>query len=218
MTSGRGRLTGDGHAVAVVCRSRSRPSSVGVLSVVARRRLALVLGLGALPGARAVDARSERGEGRGHETHVPAEQPPPFPQARLPSAHVGPSGPSGDPQPSAQGPPPAERLIAPLRLRRDFERLAIDGHVRTAGPIRVRRAADPDLDEARFAFALPRSVGTAVVRNRLRRRLREIVRQLDRADRVTPGRYLVIATPAATSASFDELHASMMPLIASSPS
>jgi len=109
-------------------------------------------------------------------------------------------------------------LIASLRLRRDFERLAIDGQVRTAGPIRVRRAPDPDLAAALVAFALPRSVGSAVVRNRLRRRMREIVRQFDGAGSVAPGRYLVIATPAATSASFDELRSFMMPLIASSTS
>jgi ribonuclease P protein component len=55
------------------------------------------------------------------------------------------------------------------------------------------------------AFAIGRKVGGAVVRNRLRRRLRSILRSLDLA----PGGYLVGVTPdpAASSLSFAQLSA-----------
>ena len=53
----------------------------------------------------------------------------------------------------------------------------------------------------RVAYAVPRTVGSAVVRNRLRRRLRAVTATLD----LSPGAYLISASPAAAGLSFDEL-------------
>lgn len=47
------------------------------------------------------------------------------------------------------------------------------------------------------AFAISRKVGSAVVRNRLRRRLRDELDGLARAHRLPTGAYLVALTPAA---------------------
>lgn len=58
-----------------------------------------------------------------------------------------------------------------------------------------------------LAFSIPRRVGTAVVRNRTRRRLREIFRQLERDDELRPGDYLVIVEPGAATLTFADLHA-----------
>lgn len=55
--------------------------------------------------------------------------------------------------------------------------------------------------DARVAYAVGRKVGGAVVRNRLRRRLREVVRATD----PSPGAYLVSAGPGALRISFEEL-------------
>ena len=44
------------------------------------------------------------------------------------------------------------------------------------GPLRVSYRATPT--DARVLFAVPKSVGTAVVRNRARRRVREALREL----------------------------------------
>lgn len=49
------------------------------------------------------------------------------------------------------------------------------------------------------AFAIGRKVGPAVVRNRLRRRLRDELAGLERADRLPAGAYLVALAPAAAS-------------------
>ena len=55
-------------------------------------------------------------------------------------------------------------------------------------------ARDDDGEVPRLGLAIPRAVGGAVERNRLKRRLREIWRTLD--DRVTPGRdYVLVARP-----------------------
>jgi ribonuclease P protein component len=46
-------------------------------------------------------------------------------------------------------------------------------------------------DVTRLAVALPRSVGSAVVRNRIRRRLRVVFRGLDELGQIPAGSYLV---------------------------
>jgi ribonuclease P protein component len=55
--------------------------------------------------------------------------------------------------------------------------------------------------DARVAFAVGRQVGTAVVRNRVRRRLRAAARDLD----LQPGAYLVGAGPEAVGLPYPEL-------------
>ena len=55
-----------------------------------------------------------------------------------------------------------ERPLMPASVRR--------------GPLRVSYRATPT--DARVLFAVPKSVGTAVVRNRARRRVREALREL----------------------------------------
>jgi ribonuclease P protein component len=67
-------------------------------------------------------------------------------------------------------------------------------------------------DPPRVAFAIGRSVGNAVARNRLRRRLRALC--ADHADRLAPGHsYLVGATPEARDASYADLDAAFCSLL-----
>lgn len=66
-------------------------------------------------------------------------------------------------------------------------------------------ATDDGPDERLVAYAIGRHCGSAVVRNRIRRRLRHALAELDRLDRVPPGRYLVSAAPTAATAPFDSL-------------
>ena len=62
---------------------------------------------------------------------------------------------------------------------------------------------DPSLDGPRVAFAIGRSAGTAVQRNRARRRLREIIRS--HAPVMAPGLYLWGLTRPAATVSFADL-------------
>lgn len=62
-----------------------------------------------------------------------------------------------------------------------------------SGPLSVRYVEDAAAVPPRVAFAIPRKVGTAVIRNRVRRRLRALVRERD----LVPGLYLVRVAPAA---------------------
>jgi ribonuclease P protein component len=55
------------------------------------------------------------------------------------------------------------------------------------------------------AFALGRALGPAVVRNRVRRRLRVMLQQASSASTLPAGTYLFGAQPAAASRSFVEL-------------
>ena len=70
-------------------------------------------------------------------------------------------------------------MIDRLTGRRAFARLRAEGQRRGRGPIRL--VVRPDATQnARFAFAIPRTVGSAVVRNRTKRRLRAVLADLDR--------------------------------------
>ncbi|MDO9174240.1 MAG: ribonuclease P protein component, partial [Actinomycetota bacterium] len=57
----------------------------------------------------------------------------------------------------------------------------------------------------RVAYALGRALGPAVVRNRVRRRLRAMLQQASSDSGLPPGTYLFGAQPAAATRSFTEL-------------
>jgi ribonuclease P protein component len=56
---------------------------------------------------------------------------------------------------------------------------------------------DSDRSACALGFSVSRSVGGAVVRNRLRRQIREIMREFDLERPLPGGDYLVIVTPSA---------------------
>ena len=61
-----------------------------------------------------------------------------------------------------------------------------------------------------MAFAIGRDIGSAVTRNRLRRRLRVLA---DRSDLLSHGQLLIGARPAVSERSFDELGAELTMLL-----
>lgn len=69
---------------------------------------------------------------------------------------------------------------------------------------------------ARFAFAVPRTVGNAVTRNRVRRRIKAILHDLDRsAGKVPgPGDYLLGVTCDLAHLSYTELRVTLAALLA----
>jgi ribonuclease P protein component len=98
-------------------------------------------------------------------------------------------------------------LIGRIGERREFERLTRHGRRAHTSTLWCRYLRDPAVVPPRVAFAIGRPVGSAVVRNRLRRRLRELLRAAAGGDRplLPSGHLLVGARPGAGERSFDEL-------------
>jgi ribonuclease P protein component len=93
-------------------------------------------------------------------------------------------------------------VVAAVRTRTDFAALSRSRSRSRSGALWVVRADAPDL---RVAYAIGRAVGGAVVRNRLRRRLRALVAEADRTGGLAPGHYLVGADASAVGTPFPEL-------------
>ena len=109
--------------------------------------------------------------------------------------------------PPGQGPPPSVRLIGSVHGRSSFQRLARNGSRVRAGVLWCTFVHDPLVSPPQVAYAIGRIVGPAVTRNRLRRRLRSLLRE--KYSHLPAGLYLVGATPAAAARSFDELTADL---------
>lgn len=71
---------------------------------------------------------------------------------------------------------------------------------------------DSSLESAQVAFAIGRSAGSAVDRNRARRRLREILRSVD----PSPGLYLFGLNTEARSTSFADLRSAVQDIVSRS--
>lgn len=143
------------------------------------------------------------------EAHISAQQPASCKEARLPGPDGHPRRPRRAEEPSRQGPRPPVGLITRIRSRDAFVRLQREGR-------RVRRSAlwctwcpDPTATTTSVAFALSRALGSAVSRNRLRRRLRAILTTIE----LPPGLLLIGATPAAITLTFDQLRLNTIDLM-----
>lgn len=102
--------------------------------------------------------------------------------------------------------------------RATFSALRRDGHRARRGPLTVTWLA-PAPDELaappRVAFAIGRSVGGAVVRNRIRRRLRSAMGELHRHGGLPAGSYLLSGDARLATLPWSELVALTTDLVAS---
>jgi ribonuclease P protein component len=136
------------------------------------------------------------------EAHLSAQRPPPSQEARLPASHVDQGGSCRHPGAPPEGPGEAVGLIAPLRDRRSLQLVREQGHRGRAGPVTVRYAGPSEDGRLLVAFAIGRHTGTAVVRNRIRRRLRAALDEMARADEVPSGAVIVTAGPSVATVPF----------------
>ncbi len=102
-------------------------------------------------------------------------------------------------------------MIWRIRERSAFTRLAREGRRTRAGVLWCTYIPDPNATPPRVAYALGRAIGPAVVRNRLRRQLRELLAGAS----LPPGLYLLGAQPAAAQLSRVEPEFDLRRLVAS---
>src|SRR4051812_8811064 len=154
--------------------------------------------------ARASHFRAEEAMG---EAHLPAEHPQASEEPRLSAPHVD-KGRSGRAEGEAvEGPAPAVGPTGRIRDRGTFARLRASGSRTSSGPITVTFVHDEVATPPRVAYSVGRRVGSAVVRNRIRRRLRAIVATV--AAQLAPGAYLISAGPRAAEMSFADLRSAV---------
>jgi ribonuclease P protein component len=138
-----------------------------------------------------------------HETDLPAQRTPPEAAARFPGADGDSCGARHHQEPAREGPqaalglnprPDVQRRHR-LSRSRDFDTVYRRGRsVSTRFLVLYAFAREDGDGEPRLGLAVPKSLGTAVARNRLKRRLREAWRT--RVDEVPRGcDYVLIARP-----------------------
>lgn len=155
----------------------------------------------------------EPGRGGRCEAYVSTQQSTPLQEARLSRPDEHPQWP-GDPEgPARQGPGPPVGLIRSIRDRRDFQRLAADGRRIQRSNLWCIWCPDPHSDAASVAFAIGRTLGPAVARNRLRRRLRAVLRQIDATTPLPPALILIGAKRPADELTYEMIERDATSLI-----
>jgi ribonuclease P protein component len=159
-------------------------------------------------------ARGRDHRGREHETDLPAESNKAPPHPWISSAHGNSQRSAGFAAPPAQGPCPFDRLTRVDQRLRRHERLTAPADYtrcyRYGRRLRTRYftvyAYHHGASVTRLGLAVGKAVGGAVVRNRVKRRLRELFR---RRKALGPRGYdlFVRAVPASASASYAALGA-----------
>lgn len=96
------------------------------------------------------------------------------------------------------------------RLTKRAEFVAVAGGAKLSLPgfsLQARRPAGDTWKEARFGFTVTKRIGNAVVRNRIRRRLREVVRLSGEA--APPLDFVLVGRRAALTLPFERLIADL---------
>ena len=174
------------------------------------RRVCVPLGV---HGATVPRGRMERIPDSPDEADLPAQEAPSRQGARLPRPHEDDSGSPYPRRPAGSGSEAADGLttgrgtttprLVMLSRPQDFAAIQGSGTIRSH-PLMSARFLRTDLDTTRFGFSTGRRLGGAVVRNRVRRRLREALRVM--APSFQPGwDVLIIARPAIVEADHDAL-------------
>jgi ribonuclease P protein component len=152
------------------------------------------------------------------EEDLSAQQPEAQKEARFPASDAQSRGSRGRGASASQGTQRPVGLIWRVRDRASFRALAASRRHRR-GVLTMTRVGSCPGDPPRVAFTIGRPVGNAVVRNRVRRRLRALS-HAHAADFAPGHTYLIGAAPAAATATYHELDEAFSALLvqtASSP-
>jgi ribonuclease P protein component len=136
------------------------------------------------------------------EENLSTEQPPASQAARIPPPDVHSRRTGHHPVETAEGPSSPVGLIWRVDRRETLEALR-RGRRRREGPITVSWVPGDPTEPPRVAYTIGRKVGSAVVRNRVRRRIRMLMK--DAAPTLRPGAYLIGVAPAAALLPYEEL-------------
>src|SRR5574338_113010 len=142
------------------------------------------------------------------EAHLPAQQPRPQAPARLPRPHGDPGRPQGAERPPRARPQEAQRLST-IRKRADF--LAANSGRRASTPgfillVRDRKDSDPAM---RVGFTVTKKIGDAVVRNRMKRRVRALAREIVPAKGFAGSDHVMIGRARGVERDFAQLRAEL---------
>ena len=96
-----------------------------------------------------------------------------------------------------------------------FRELRRRGRRARGGGLTVTWLPVPGDDPPRVAYAIGRTVGNAVTRNRLRRRLRSVVAEV--ATELRPGTYLIGADPSAATLDHGDLRRTLCTVLSKLP-
>lgn len=142
------------------------------------------------------------------EAHLPAEQPCPGSSSRFPGSHGDRWRSRSDPRAPRTRPQEAVRLIT-LTKRADF--LAANAGKRAASGglvLLVRDRADGN-PQMRIGYTVTKKTGNAVVRNRMKRRFRELARELLPQAGVAGADHVIIGRISGVTREFSALRADL---------
>jgi len=149
---------------------------------------------------------------RSYETPVSTQCSETSQEARVSESHEHTRWPSCHPIASPEGPRSSVGMIERLSGRPSFAELHARGTRTGRGPMRLVSCVDLS-QRVRIGYAIPRSVGSAVVRNRLRRRLRAVLAELDNEVGLPGGKHLVRVSAPLTDWSHAKLRTTMADLM-----
>lgn len=142
------------------------------------------------------------------EAHLPAEQPCPGSSSRFPGSHGDRRRSCSDPRTPRTRPQEAVRLIT-LTKRSEF--LAANQGKRAASGglvLLVRDRADGN-SQMRIGYTVTKKTGNAVIRNRMKRRFRELARELLPQHGIAGADHVIIGRPSGVNRDFAALRSDL---------